>query len=65
MKATFNQNRAINTTFLNERMNTVVSPIKKSKEYSNNEILGASGSVNSRVMIHNSSSVADPNFEAQ
>ena len=65
MKATFDQNKAIRTTFLNERMNTVVSPIKKSKDYLGNEILGASASINSRVMIHNSSSCADPNFEAQ
>ena len=64
MKATFNQNKAMITTFLNERMNTVVSPVKKTREYTSNEILGASGSVNSRVMIHNSSSCAEPNFEA-
>ena len=59
MKTTFNQNKAINTTFLNERMNTVVSPIKKGKNYTSKEILGTSASNNSRVMIHNSSSVAD------
>ena len=61
MKTCFNQNKAIKTTFLNERMNTVVSPIKKGKDYTSNskDSLGNSASNPNRVLINNSSSVVD------